>query len=169
MSLIRNNQNGFTLIELLIAMTAIVLLLAALSGVLSTSLRAWQIDSRKIEAQQTARSAIDAITRDVRYAKKIEVDSNGQGIMVTQSNSAGTLNSIHLYCTAAGVLYRRNVTTEIIPQPVTGGDSVKVAIVFTQDNKRTLTVDLDAVDTFTDNLPRQTMTFSTKVISMNIP
>jgi Tfp pilus assembly protein PilW len=164
-----NSKNGFMLMELLVAMAATLLLLSALTGVLAASLKAWRADSRKVEVQQTARSASDALVRDMRYAESITIDSDGHGITVKQRNAPGMAESIHLYCNNAGVLYRRNITAGGRPQPVTGGNSVKVSAGFTQNNKRTFTVAIEAEDAFTDTLPRQRMTLSAKIINMNIP
>lgn len=175
MRTIAYNQNGFTLVELVIAMALTVILLSAVVSLLATSLKAWQTDSRKVEIQQTARIGLDAISRELKYAQSITLDADKHGVTVEKKKTTGDTQSIHIYSDAAGVLRRENVTDGGGAQPLTGGNNVKITATFAMDSyngktdKRTVSVTLDAIDTFTDKLPRQKTTILTKIVSLNVP
>lgn len=63
-----NKEKGFTLIELLIAMALALVVLAGLSGVFITQRKAYDVQEQTAEMTQTARAAMDMITRDLMLA-----------------------------------------------------------------------------------------------------
>ena len=59
---------GFSLVELLIGLALTALLLQALYPVLSVSLLSWRTTAARTEVHQSARLALEAMTRDLRLA-----------------------------------------------------------------------------------------------------
>lgn len=104
---------GFTLIELVIGMTIAVMLMSAVFGILSVSLTSSRTGKAKVEAQETARTALDAMVREIRIdALDITVpaaDAVGSGtlaIRVADTIVANQQNTITFY-TVSNVLYRK--------------------------------------------------------------
>ena len=91
------NHGGFTLIELLIGLMLTALLLQGLFFLLSVSLKSWQTTTARIQIHQTARMAMEAMTRELRLASVITVPLPGQslaGIRFLRPDSAGTSQSL---------------------------------------------------------------------------
>ena len=72
MKIISNNQ-GFTLIELLISFALVGFVLASLYTFYLTGLRSWQRGTAAMEAQQSARIAVDMIITELRYAHELSL------------------------------------------------------------------------------------------------
>jgi len=64
----KNKENGFTLVELLIAMTIGLIILAALSSTFLMQRKIYDVQEQIVEMVQTARAAIDMMTREIRMA-----------------------------------------------------------------------------------------------------
>ncbi len=64
----KNNESGFTLVELLIAMTIGLIILAALSSTFLMQSKIYDVQEQVVEMVQTARAAMDMITREIRIA-----------------------------------------------------------------------------------------------------
>lgn len=89
MNLIKNvigNKNGMTLIELVIGMALTTLLMAVIASNLATALNVWKAGKNRSEVESTARLAIDSITREIRYANKLQLNSKSS-ITITKNNS----------------------------------------------------------------------------------
>ncbi|MGI6091437.1 MAG: hypothetical protein GX348_04630 [Veillonellaceae bacterium] len=166
-----SNQSGITLVELVIGMALTVLLMTAVVSLLSTSLQAWQTGSRKTEVQQTARFALDSVARELRYASNVVVDENKSGITFKKNDTVSNEDTIYIYCSSNGVLRRVNKSEGGGAQPITGENNVKVAATFELDttDNRTVSINLTAIDSYTDKLPRQSITLKTTVVSLNVP
>lgn len=65
-------QRGFTLAEVTVALALSAILLAVLVPFCTTALKAAAQEQRRLEAQQSARFALEAILREVRYAISLE-------------------------------------------------------------------------------------------------
>jgi len=63
-----NSERGFTLIELLIAMTIALVVIAALSTPFTFSLKTYSLQEQIAEMTQSARAALDMISREVKMA-----------------------------------------------------------------------------------------------------
>ena len=106
------NQSGFTLIELILGLALTSILLAALLNLFFVSLSAWLSGRDKMEAQQTARIAMDAMTREIRSdALSIAVPAgNGPSeilaIIVANKDVPGKLDTI-VFQRTANTLYRK--------------------------------------------------------------
>ena len=72
----KNKENGFTLVELLIAMTIGLIILTALSSTFLMQRKTYDIQEQIVEMVQTARAAMDMMTREIRMAG---YDSTGAG------------------------------------------------------------------------------------------
>ena len=64
----KNKETGFTLVELLIAMTIGLIILAALSSTFLMQRKAYDVQEQIVEMVQTARAAMDMMTREIRMA-----------------------------------------------------------------------------------------------------
>jgi type IV pilus assembly protein PilW len=64
----KNNESGFTLVELLIAMTIGLIILTALSSTFLMQSKIYDVQEQVVEMVQTARAAMDMITREIRIA-----------------------------------------------------------------------------------------------------
>jgi type IV pilus assembly protein PilW len=64
----KNKQSGFTLVELLIAMTIGLIILAALSSTFLMQRKTYDVQEQIVEMVQTARAAMDMMTREIRMA-----------------------------------------------------------------------------------------------------
>ena len=64
----KNKKNGFTLVELLIAMTIGLIILTALSSTFLMQRKIYDVQEQIVEMVQTARAAMDMMTREIRMA-----------------------------------------------------------------------------------------------------
>lgn len=64
----KNKQSGFTLVELLIATTIGLIILVALSSTFFAQHKAYDVQEQIVEMVQTARAAMDMMTREIRMA-----------------------------------------------------------------------------------------------------
>ncbi|MBL7208292.1 MAG: prepilin-type N-terminal cleavage/methylation domain-containing protein, partial [Desulfobacterales bacterium] len=64
----KNREGGFTLVELLIAMTIGLIILAALSSTFLMQRKIYDVQEQIVEMVQTARAAMDMMTREIRMA-----------------------------------------------------------------------------------------------------
>ncbi|NQT10838.1 MAG: prepilin-type N-terminal cleavage/methylation domain-containing protein [Desulfobacteraceae bacterium] len=101
----KNKESGFTLVELLIAMTIGLIILAALSSTFLIQRKTYDVQEQIVEMVQTARAAMDMITREIRMAGydptgagfdgiiynadqlQIETDINGDGNILNDDGS----------------------------------------------------------------------------------
>lgn len=68
MYLPKNKESGFTLVELLISMTIGLIILTALSSTFLMQRKIYDVQEQIVEMVQTARAAIDMMTREIRMA-----------------------------------------------------------------------------------------------------
>jgi type IV pilus assembly protein PilW len=64
----KNKESGFTLVELLISMTISLIILAALSSTFLMQRKIYDVQEQIVEMVQTARAAMDMMTREIRMA-----------------------------------------------------------------------------------------------------
>ena len=83
----KNKESGFTLIELLIAMTIGLIILAALSSTFLMQSKIYDVQEQIVEMVQTARAAMDMMSREIRMAGYDPSGSAGAGIVSTTPNS----------------------------------------------------------------------------------
>ena len=107
-------ERGFTLIELLITTALVGFILVAIYAFYLTGLRSWQRGDAYIEAQQSARIAVEMIVAELRYASEISLHDNNSEVrfkiapdirtrrfrlagqeLVYESYPTGTLNYFH--------------------------------------------------------------------------
>lgn len=167
----KQSQQGFSLIELLVAMGLMVLLLAAISGVLSVSVNSWLQGSSKTEVQQVARQAMDTMAREIQYASSITRNS-ATSISFTTVQS-GTTRTINYYLDTASspqVIYRNDGSGA---RPLTGGSNIRVsisALTFTlfpaSGTARAVEIKMTAVDL---DRPTNQILLETAVTAINIP
>ena len=83
----KNKENGFTLIELLIAMTIGLIILTALSSTFLMQRKIYDVQEQIVEMVQTARAAMDMMTREIRMAGYDPSGLANAGIVTVTSNS----------------------------------------------------------------------------------
>lgn len=71
---------GFTLIELLITISLVGFVLAAIYTFYLTGLRSWQRGTASMEAQQSARIAVDTIISELRYAHELSLHNDNSEV-----------------------------------------------------------------------------------------
>jgi len=76
----KNKENGFTLVELLIAMTIGLIILTALSSTFLMQRKIYDIQEQVVEMVQTARAAMDMMTREIRMGGYDPTDAGFDGI-----------------------------------------------------------------------------------------
>ena len=167
----KQSQQGFSLIELLVAMGLMVLLLAAISGVLSVSVNSWLQGSSKTEVQQVARQALDTMAREIQYASSITRHSETSITFTTVQ--AGSVRTINYYLDTSAspqVIYRNDGSGA---RPLTGGSNIPVSISvlrFTlfpaSGTARAVEIKMTAVDL---NRPANQIQLETAVTAINIP
>ena len=83
----KNKENGFTLIELLISMTIGLIILTALSSTFLMQRKIYDVQEQIVEMVQTARAAMDMMTREIRMAGYDPSGLANAGIVTVTSNS----------------------------------------------------------------------------------
>ena len=73
----RPAQGGFLLVEMLIGLMLTALLLQALFPLLHTSFLSWNVSVSRMVTHQTARTALAAMTRELRFASAVTSPSSG--------------------------------------------------------------------------------------------
>ena len=92
----KNKENGFTLVELLIAMTIGLIILAALSTTFLMQRKIYDIQEQVAEMVQTARAAMDMMSREIRMAGYNPTGTGGIGFVNNADDRYDTdANSIH--------------------------------------------------------------------------
>jgi type IV pilus assembly protein PilW len=81
----KNKESGFTLVEMLIAMTIGLIILAALSSTFLMQRKTYDIQEQIVEMVQTARAAMDMITREIRMAGYDPTGAGFDGITYSTS------------------------------------------------------------------------------------
>ena len=167
----KQSQQGFSLIELLVAMGLMVLLLAAISGVLSVSVNSWLQGSSKTEVQQVARQAMDTMAREIQFASSIT--RNSETSITFTTVQAGSVRTINYYLDTSAspqVIYRNDGSGA---RPLTGGSNIPVSISvlrFTlfpaSGTARAVEIKMTAVDL---NRPANQIQLETAVTAINIP
>jgi prepilin-type N-terminal cleavage/methylation domain-containing protein len=159
-------QRGFTLVELMISMSITLILLTALASLLSNTLLAYQINSRRTEVQQTARIAADTIVREFKFATGVTSVSD-TSISFT-APYAGTAQNITISLGADdGILYIKRGSE--VRQPITGRNNVIIlhrSPVFSRPgDSRVLYIQITAQYAGDDS---STETITTSVAGMNL-
>ncbi len=85
------NNKGITLIELLVTLAIMGFVITALYSFYLTGLRGWQRGTDRMEAQQSARIAMDKIIREVRFAEEISLDEDKSTLRFKVEDNIRTL------------------------------------------------------------------------------
>ncbi len=89
--IIFKDSKGLTIIELLLTLAIIGFVIAALYTFYLTGLRGWQRGIEQMEAQQSARIAMDKIISEVRYAHELSLDEDGKAVRFKTKDNIRTL------------------------------------------------------------------------------
>jgi prepilin-type N-terminal cleavage/methylation domain-containing protein len=86
-------EHGFTLIEMLVVMAVMLVILASLTAAYVSAQTAQVDQTRRFDAQENARQALDRMRKDIHCAHGVTDpyanDSNGFTIVMTETNTAG--------------------------------------------------------------------------------
>lgn len=107
------SQRGFTLIETVVSLLILGLLTTAILGLYQYSVVTWREEERTIEVQDNLRTGLDRMTRELREAKGLHAESNGE--ILKFYNSSGEVITYFLEGTN---LYRKKGSD--VKQPVAG-------------------------------------------------
>jgi prepilin-type N-terminal cleavage/methylation domain-containing protein len=87
-------HDGFTAVELIVVMTVLLIILVPLSGSFVSALNAQVDQTRRFDAQENARQALDRMRKDIHCghaaADPYANDSGGQTLVLTETNVTGT-------------------------------------------------------------------------------
>ncbi|HWQ01418.1 MAG TPA: prepilin-type N-terminal cleavage/methylation domain-containing protein [Gaiellaceae bacterium] len=87
-------EEGFTMVEMLTVMVVLTIILAPLAGSFVHALAAQVDQTRRFDAQQAARQALDRMRKDIHCAHGVTDpyvnDSGGNTIVMTETNVTGT-------------------------------------------------------------------------------
>lgn len=103
---------GIMLMELLIGIALITILLSALFSLFAVAITSSRIGTAKVEAQETARIALDAMVREIRtdaldiITPATNAISDSLSIQVVDNNDNTKYNTITFYL-ASSTLYRK--------------------------------------------------------------
>lgn len=81
----KNRESGFTLVEMLIAMTIGLIILTALSSTFLMQRKTYAVQEQIVEMVQTARAAMDMMTREIRMAGYDPTGATFDGITYNSS------------------------------------------------------------------------------------
>lgn len=128
----QGKQGGFTLAELAVAMAVAALLLAAAVPFFTTTIQAAAREQRRLEAQQSARFALEAILREVRYAvyfniNNTDVPDKAELVLVNQQG-----DEVHFYADGSRgsnpLVDNNKYNVLVLYQPAAGNNGVTVSI-----------------------------------------
>lgn len=157
------SDNGFMLLELLIGMAITVMLVTVVAGLLTVSVTSSCVGSAKIEAQETARVAIDAIAREIR-TKALAITSSTAdtiSIQVPDTQVSSRINTITFH-RANNTLYRRQVKWDGSTQNFPITENTVTALAFEVNPLRTIKIAL------TVKVANESFSLFTTVVGMNI-
>ena len=86
----KNNERGFSLVELLIAMTIGLIILTALSSTFLIQSKIYDVQEQVAEMVQTARAAMDMMSREIRMAGYAPTGYVPTGGTMQRSDPTGT-------------------------------------------------------------------------------
>ena len=154
-------NTGFTLIELLVGMTIAIILMSAVFGLLSVSLTSSRTGGDKIEAQEVARAAMDAMVREIRIdalditSPLSDVQADSLTIRVADKVNPAIIHSVTFHRDAKK-LYRK---VDSDNYPIT--EETVTALTFDVKHPRTVTIYL------TVEVNSQSFSLKTTVVGMN--
>lgn len=165
----RPAQGGFLLVEMLIGLMLTALLLQALFPLLHTSFLSWNVSVSRMVTHQTARTALAAMTRELRFASAVTAPSPGAsaaGIAFILRDANGKAQALNFQrgLPAGGnsqTLYR--ITSPGQPVPLT--ENVVSGLTFQFQPPRLVVVSL----TVTDAKTKISDTVQTGITCVNIP
>jgi type II secretory pathway pseudopilin PulG len=165
----RARQGGFLLVELLIGLALTALLLQALFPLLFTSILSWNSSVARMSAHQSARMALEGMTRELRVATAVLSPLPGgraAGIRFTLIDHNGKVQTLIFQRGLpsggnAQTLYRINSPGQ--PTPLT--EDVVSDIAFYFQPPRLVRISL----TVTDAKTNSSDTVETGIICTNIP
>jgi prepilin-type N-terminal cleavage/methylation domain-containing protein len=143
-------QGGFSLVELLIGLALTALLLQALFPLLSTSLLSGRSSVARTVVHQSARMAVEAITRDLRLASSIASPTDGAtaaGIRFQRPNAQGKLETLNFQLGLSSGNYPQTLYRAISPgQPTPLTQNVVSELSFTFHAPRLVEIVLTLTD-----------------------
>lgn len=157
----RHRNNGFTLVELLIGMAMMAVLMAAIAGVLSSSMNSFSYSMSKAHSLQPARTAINQIGDSVRYTAAAisnpALGSSGNELDFTDSTS----NSYRIYVPSTGSNANTIIITKngIVASSLAAGMVQPTSVSFIRDatDASKLTIRITLNDNAYSNSPGTTV------------
>jgi prepilin-type N-terminal cleavage/methylation domain-containing protein len=165
----RPARDGFTLVELLIGLMLTAILFQALLPLLSTSLLSWRNSVSRISTHQTARMAMESMTRELRFASAISAplpDQRASRIRFLKPDDTGKIQTLIFQLGSSSgqntqTLYRIHPPGQ--PNPLT--ENVISELSFQFQPPRLVVVSL----TVTDSGTKVSDTIATSITCVNVP
>jgi Tfp pilus assembly protein PilW len=101
-----HEESGFTLIELVIVMTFTVLLVAAVSNLFVSGLRASSTANATLSSQTQIHLALDRLEFEARCTSQATLVSSGAGVTLTLPSQCPHASGTATYCVTGGSLIR---------------------------------------------------------------
>ncbi len=129
----RERERGFTLVEVLLAVTLVALLLLSVAAALHASFDSYRVNETLAAGTQAARSALGRMTRDIRNAEALDVES---GVITVLPPDEGNWPDRIQYRLENGTLYyARTVGSTETENVLVGGDGRVLVKAFDIDHR----------------------------------
>lgn len=99
-------EAGFTLVELIVVTGLTVIVVAALSNLFSSGLRAGYDANARLTSQSSVRLAFDRLEYETRCASQAALAGSGADVTLTLPSQCGHANGTYTWCVANGDLIR---------------------------------------------------------------
>jgi Tfp pilus assembly protein PilW len=106
MSRFARDESGFTMVELVIVMFVTVLLMAGLSNMFVSGLRASSTASTRLSGQSNVNVALDRLEYEARCASAAALVSSGAGVTLTIPSNCPHSNGTYTWCVTGTSLIR---------------------------------------------------------------
>lgn len=104
-------EEGFTLVELLATCAVLVVVMAGLSNLLTSSVRASADETARLTGQQNVRIAFDRLEYEARCASTASILSGGAGVHLNLPSQCTHASNDVTWCVSSGNLVRLSGTT----------------------------------------------------------
>jgi Flp pilus assembly pilin Flp len=106
MDRLARDESGFTMVELVIVTLVTVVLMAGLSNMFISGLRASSTASTRLSGQSNMNVALSRLEFEARCASSAALVSSGQGVTLTLPGTCAHATGTYTWCVASGSLIR---------------------------------------------------------------
>lgn len=99
-------ESGFTLVELIVASVLTIIVMAAVSNLFVSGLRAGSNTSARLTSQSSVRLALDRLEFETRCASSAALGASGADVTLTLPSQCSHAAGTYTWCVASGALTR---------------------------------------------------------------